>query len=191
MLSVVIGTIVSAATVVAKTLSLIGLAVEGLKVLGNALMGIAKAFGLIKEETKVDELGDKALQAEEEGIIPENFDTYEAYVRAVEEYDLDPEKSKKIKEEDKVQKGIELVSGVTIEKFPEAPIREFFEFAGTRTEYFTEERMFEFGELMKEDEGTLKSVLEYMNGVEKDDLEMEKAVDILAEIEKKVDPDVI
>ena len=102
-----IGSIVATAITVTSKLMEVGLAVQGLKVIGNVLMSLGKALGLIKPETNVTDLGDKALQSE---YNPEDFNSYEDYVNAVEKYDLDPEKSKLTTEEDKIKKGMGFIS---------------------------------------------------------------------------------
>lgn len=191
-MGIILGTIaaISAAAVsVAKSLAVVGLAVEGLKLLGNAIMGIAKALGLIKPQSNVEDLGDKALQAEADGITIDEYDSYAEYVKAVEDYDADPEKSKLIPEDIKVQKGIELTTGVLIEKFPELPVADFIEYVGKNPGYFTEGRMREIGNLIKNDGKCIANILNYMNGSEKDDLVIDRTIQSLMNIEKKVNPD--
>lgn len=135
-MSIILGTIAAiaaAATTVTKALAVVGLAVQGLRVIGNVLTSLGKALGLIKPETKVEDLGDKAIQSE---YNPENFDSYADYVKAVEAYDLDPEKSKLTTEEEKIKKGMELAAGVTIEKYQDFPIEEFCVAVGQNPEFF-------------------------------------------------------
>lgn len=182
--------ITTAAVTVTKALAVVGMAVEGLKAIGNALMGLAKAVGLIKPECEVEDLGDKALQAEEQGIRPENFDSYDEYVKAVEAFETNPEKSKLIPEEEKIRKGIELTAGTTIEKFEGFPIEEFLTCVGKKSGYFTEERMQEFGKLMAVDGRYVSDFLKYMNGSVKNDLALEKVIDTLTGIEKTVNPSI-
>lgn len=188
-MGIILSTICAAAVSVVKSLTVVELAVQGLKVLGNALMGIAKTFGLVKVESKVEDLGDKALQAEEEGIYPEKFLTYAEYVNAVEAFEVDPEKSKMIPEEKKVQKGIELTAGVTIERFPNLPVAEFFECVGKNPEYFTEPKIEEIGKLVMQDEEYLAEILNYIDGTEQEDSAIEKMIETLKNIEKNVNPD--
>ena len=185
-----VGAIASTAVTVVKGLVGLGLAVNALKALGTAVIGIAKALGLIESETNVEDLGDKALQAGEEGITPEKYDRYEAYVKAVEGFKADPEKSKLLTEEDNVKKGLELIAGVMVERFEGFPIGELFMYAGKNPEYFTEARMRELGKLIVGDEKYIFDVLNYMNGTEKNDILLEKTIDTLMKIEKKVNPDI-
>ena len=100
-------------------------------------MGIAKALGLIESEEKVEDLGDKAIQAEERGIKPEDFRTYSEYEKSIEDFETDSARSQEISEDEKALKGIELASGVTIEHFGDKfPVEEFFKIAAKHTEYF-------------------------------------------------------
>ncbi len=46
------------------------------------------------------------MQAEEAGIKPENFETYQEYKATIDAFELDPEKSEKYKPEEKVAAGL-------------------------------------------------------------------------------------
>lgn len=72
------------AVAVSKALGVVGLAAQGLKIIGNAVASVAKTLGIIKPETDVEEIGDRALQAEHQGILPENFGSYEAWIKEIE-----------------------------------------------------------------------------------------------------------
>ena len=110
-----ISAIASCAAGLVKGLAVIGMAVEGIKAIGGVFIGIGKALGIIEDkDMEVDELGDKAIQS---GLKPDDFDSYSAYVDAVQHYKTDPEKSAQISEEDKVKKGTEVAAGISIEKF--------------------------------------------------------------------------
>ncbi|MDY6294970.1 MAG: hypothetical protein SPL45_01550, partial [Schwartzia succinivorans] len=99
-----IGEIVSfVSALLPKIIEIVG---KDLLMFAQIIMGILKGLGLIKPEEDVEDLGDKALQAEEEGITPEKYDSYEEYLKAVEEFEIDPEKSKEIDEGKKLEKGV-------------------------------------------------------------------------------------
>lgn len=189
-MGIILGTIAAiaaAATTVVKTLAVVGLAVQGLKAIGNVLTSLGKALGLINPGTKVEDLGDKAIQSE---YNPEDFDSYADYVKAVEAYDLDPEKSKLTTEEEKVKKGMELAAGVTIEKYQGFPIEDFCVAVGQNPEYFTDAKMGEIAKLMQADGQHIPSILNYVNGSEKDGTKIQEAVDTLVSVEKSVNPEI-
>ena len=185
-----IGALVGAAVTVSKALAVVGMAVEGLRVVGNGILGIAKALGIVKPERKVEELGDRAMQAEEKGMNPEDYPNYEAWVKAIENDDwgYDPEKNRGINDEEKILKGVEVSTAVTMERFPEISIGDFFSLAGKEQEFFSAERMGEIGKIAANDEENFKNIVNYMTGIEKNHDVIDSTVDVLMDVEKKITP---
>lgn len=187
-LSAIIGAvcaIASAALTVAKTLGAIGLAIEGIKTVVNAIIAVCKALGLIEEKTEPEELGDKAIQAEEEGIVPKNFDTYEDYVKAVEEFEVNPEKSKIITEEQKLLKASELSSGLLIEKMPGMNIESF----PSTLAHFSPEKIAAIIDTLKDEKGeTFSNIIGVITNKEKDTNKIENGILALVSVEKLLDP---
>lgn len=179
--------IVAAATSVANVLVSVSLVLRDLKAVGNTLVTLGKELGLIKPDIKVSELGDKALQS---GYNPEEYDSYIEYVNAVENYNLDPEKSNLTTEEDKLKKAMELAVGVTIEKYENLPVQEFCLAVGENTRYFTETKIKEIAKLIQLDESNISRILNYINGTEKDSKQIQSIVDTLMEIEKISNPEI-
>lgn len=187
-----IGAIVAAAVTVSKALAVVGLAVQGLKVIGNAIASIPKALGIIKPERDVEEIGDRAFQAEEKGMTPNKYSSYEAWVKDIEKDDwgYDPEKNKDMEPQKKVLKGVEVSTAVTMERFPGFPIQEFFSLAGKNPEFFTVERMNEIGKLASADSDAFEKVVNYVTGSARDHTTVDAASDILMDIERTIDPGV-
>ena len=67
---------------------------------------VCKALGIIETDESTEEMGDRALQAEEAGIRPEDYPTYKEYVAAIRNFELDPEKTEKYKPEEKMAAGL-------------------------------------------------------------------------------------
>ena len=84
------------------------LLVEAVKVIASVFTEIGKALGLIEEDFDEEEFGDKALQAEEEGSTPDRFESYDEYFEAIKNFELDPEKSEKYTEKEKLDKAVEV-----------------------------------------------------------------------------------
>lgn len=179
--------IVAAATSVTNVLVSVSLVLRDLKEIGNILVTLGKALGLIKPDIKVSELGDKALQS---GYNPEDYDSYLEYVNAVENYNLDPEKSNLTTEEDKLKKAMELAVGVTIEKYENLPVQEFCIAVGENIKYFTESKIKEIGKLIQLDEFNISRILNYINGTERDSKQIQSVVDTLMEVEKISNPEI-
>lgn len=179
--------IVAAATSVTNVLVSVSLVLRDLKTIGNILVTLGKALGLIKPDIKVSELGDKALQS---GYNPEDYDSYLEYVNAVENYNLDPEKSNLTTEEDKLKRAMELAVGVTIEKYENLPVQEFCIAVGENIKYFTETKIKEIGKLIQLDESNISRILNYINGTERDSKQIQRVVDTLMEVEKISNPEI-
>lgn len=179
--------IVAAATSVTNVLVSVSLVLRDLKTIGNILVTLGKALCLIKPDIKVSELGDKALQS---GYNPEDYDSYLEYVNAVENYNLDPEKSNLTTEEDKLKKAMELAVGVTIEKYDNLPVQEFCIAVGENIKYFTETKIKEIGKLIQLDESNISRILNYINGTERDSKQIQRVVDTLMEVEKISNPEI-
>ncbi len=153
----------------------------------NIIAGIVKGLNIVQPEANVTDLGDKALQAEEAGIKPENYNSYEEYLKAVEKFETDPERSEKIKEEDKLQKGAEVMTATLIERYGDA-ITALFTMIAKNPNYF-EQRMPFFTEMQKSDSSTFEDITRYMSGKETDVKKADATLEKIFEVEKKVEPD--
>lgn len=181
----VIEAFTSAVAGVMKGLAVGGLALQGLKGLAATLIELGKELGLIEPETDVEDLGDKAMQSD---LKPDDFDCYEEYLKAVEDYKLDPEQSKLNKEDDKIRKGVELTIGVMIAKYQDFPMGEFINKIGHNQNFFTEAKMGELAKVIKTDGQSITDILNYVDGTEKNSTKIQGAVDTLVEIEKNTNP---
>ena len=159
-----------------------------LRAVANVVMSICQTLGLIKPEEKVEDLGDKAIQAGDEGIRPENYANYQDYVKAVQDFQVDPEKSKHITPEEKMAKALEVQANLLAEKAPELGVEDYLNLIANHMDYFTPERSTELGKLLLTESGAVVNVAEVMNGTEKNPDKISEAYDTLAKVEKQVDP---
>ncbi len=159
-----------------------------LKAVANVVMSICQTLGLIKPEEKVEDLGDKAIQAGDEGIKPENYANYQDYVKAVQDFQIDPEKSKRISPEEKMAKALEVQANLLAEKAPELGVEDYLNLIANHMDYFTPERSTELGKLLLTESGAVVNVAEVLNGTEKNPDKIGEAYETLAKVEKQVDP---
>lgn len=152
-----------------------------------ALYTLAKALGIIEEKTQPEEIGGKAIQLENEGVKPENFDTRNEYLNKVENYKLDKEKTVEISEKDKFEKAAEIILFSLLEKNPEFSFDKFAEIMlnPNSLEYLRSDgRMEEFGKIIKNEVETANNIVNYLKGNEHNDLKIESAIKALINIEK-------
>lgn len=147
-----------------------GLSLTGILTVVQAVLAICKALGLFEDKSP-EELGDRAIQAEREGITPDKFETFDEYVKAIKAFELDPERSKEISAEEKNLKGAEVLLLLAAEKFPGVPIATFAELApiiGKNPETFNDKALKVLGDLVKSDPTSVGEIASFLTGREKD-----------------------
>lgn len=154
------------------------------------MYAFGKALGLVDRSASAEELGDRALQAEDEGIQPEAFPSYAEYVKTVESLDYDPLKTEKYTEDAKLIKGAQLAAGVTLERLSDLPMESFLQTTLETRGYYTPDRMEELGNLARESKGEFSGVVGYLTGTEKDDEKLSAAIDRLVTLERDLTPDI-
>lgn len=164
-------------------LTALAIAIPATGVLAKAIVAIdtiSRILGLLKPNETTEDIGDRALQAQEAGISPEDYATYKEYVAAIKNFELDPKKSEQYSDTEKMLAGI----GVQYWGFEE----KFGVGAGdilTKTvespDYFTGERLASFldkvesvSDVVKYFDGKLSS--NERNAVEAKLVEAEKAI---------------
>ena len=168
-----------------STISKVG---EILQVVANMLTSICRELGLLPPEIQEEELGDCAIQAEEEGITPDKFDTYQEYVQAIQDFDIDPEKSAEISPEEKLAKALEVEANLLHHEKPEIAVTACLGLIAGHTDYFTPEKVEAIGKMLIT---TSNLVTNIANVVEKKEMNPDKisvAFETLADIEKQIEP---
>ncbi len=163
--------------------------INGLATLGKVIMDLGKALGLVEKEEKIEDLGDKAIQAEGEGITPDQFETYDDYVKAVENFEVDPEKSKEIPEGDKVEKALELLAENAKEKYGIEPETTFgmIEVLSQQPKFFSECGSM-IAQAIKENPEFAGAMNAYIKGQERNEANLSATTSQLAEMEKAAHP---
>ena len=157
-------------------------------VITTILQVILKALGIDFKEDNPEMLGDKMLQAEAEGIVPENFDTYEEYLNEISNFELDPEKSESYTQEEKLQKFAALGISLAAEKIGENVIPLILEVLPKFSEDFRTKARIEA--YIKEFDGAFDKLADYFK--DSSSLTFSEIKDIekrLVDLEKKLNPD--
>ncbi|HIF9253944.1 TPA: hypothetical protein ACX6Q6_000911 [Photobacterium damselae] len=86
----------------------------------STLLAVADAvvqlYSILKPDEKIQDIGDKAIQASEEGISMDKFDDFDEYMASLRNFELDPERSEKIDELTKQLTGIAVITQGLAEK---------------------------------------------------------------------------
>lgn len=116
---------------------------KALPVVSNIARAVGTVLGVIKPQETPEEIGDRAFQAADAGIHPENFDKYEEYADAIRNFQLDPEKSAMRSPEEKKLAGVGVISKLVEEKYTlrDGSVGELFALTALNPTYFNEQRL--------------------------------------------------
>lgn len=147
-ISSAVGSIGSALSSFASTVGpVIANVIEALKPVAEAIGKFANAFlqglGILKPEEKVEDLGERALQAAAKGITLDKYENFDDYMDALRNLELDPEVSAKRSTAEKLVAGIG-VGTVGVEdkcNVARGSLNGMWLLPMTNPDYFTPERM--------------------------------------------------
>lgn len=118
---------------------------EVMKMIAQVANTLATAMGIFQPDEAVDDMGDRALQAAEQGIVPDQFDSHAEYVDALRCFDLDPYKNKD-KPLEKIVAGLAVVSSGLDDKLglAEGTSGQLFPLVGANPDYFSGDRLTQY-----------------------------------------------
>lgn len=125
----------------------IGSVIEALKPVAKALGEFANSFlqalGILRPDEKVEELGERALQAAQEGITMDKYENFEAYMNELRNFKLDPDISAKRGMAEKLVAGLGVGTVGVEEKFnaERGSLNGLWLLPMANPTYFTPERM--------------------------------------------------
>lgn len=114
--------------------------VKSIAVFANTLLNILSIF---HTNENVENMGDRALHAAEEGITTEKFDNFEDYIDALRNFKLNPDSSEKYSPSEKLIAGLGLAATAIADKFNTEPgtFKDLLLLHITNSEYFTPDRI--------------------------------------------------
>lgn len=160
--------------------------IELVKVLCELVVLILQKNWGLDKDTKMDDLCVKSIEAEKEGVKPENFKSYKEYLEEINKREIDPVKAKEISEDDKIQRMADMASAIFKEINPNMPVEKMFNYLEGNNSYLTPERMKVVGEIGQNNEKIVAVVLDYLTGKDMDTSKILEAKAYLKEIEKSI-----
>ena len=170
----------------APILKAISVAATVVTAVAHAVTAISHAFGLTKS-TNAEELGEKALQAEEQNIRPEDFQSYEDYVKEVEAINLDPERSSRWTKEQKEAKAAEVGTMLLAERFGQNAVTLIGDVA-KHPDFFTPQRATHYLQEAQGQNIDLTKISDLLNNKTTDLSSVIEAKDLMYDIEKSLNP---
>lgn len=147
-ISSAIGSIGSAVSSFAATVApVIGNIINAIQPMAATISKFANAFlqglDILKPDEKIDVLGERALQAAEQGIKIEGFERFDDYLEALRKFELDPQKSGNRSMAEKITSGLAVGTVAVENKFnsPAGSLNGMWLLPMTNPDYFTPERI--------------------------------------------------
>ena len=161
--------------------------IQVLNAVSKGLTAFGNALGLFETDDP-EKLGTKRILAEEEGIEPENYDTYDEYLKAVDEFEIDEERAAEIPTEDKLVKAAQHVVEAIDYKYPEANVVDVAEGMVANPEFYEDDRFAGLAELVGNNPEKLAVIGKLLNGELEGD-EFYDAIDMIVSAEQTRHPE--
>lgn len=164
-------------------------ALRCLKIICDIAIGVLKGLDVLGPNCSIEELTDKAILAEEDGITPDSCGSFEEYMKKIDEYDIDPERAASITEEQRTQKTAELTTRFAKEVLNGFPVSQFLPLVCENPEYFTAEKIALISERIGKDKKVLgDDMICYFREQDRQEDYILKVEDVLIEIEQAINP---
>lgn len=113
------------------------------KAIANFANALLHALAIFQPQETVQDMGDRALQAADQGITLEKFDKFDEYMDALRNFDINPELSKKYTPVEKFVAGLGIATVGIEDKFnaERGSLNNVWLLPLTNAEYFTPERV--------------------------------------------------
>lgn len=159
----------------------LGLVMSALKVLAPVLLELGKKLGLVEAEEKPEDFGEKALQSDK---TMEDFETPKEFFDYVKNVEID--ETKRHSEKEQLEKTCEVMGAVLEKEWEEFPTEDFASFVSKNEGYLTPDKISALYDIT--DKSEFKDIFGVMNGSVTDSGTIDRAIEKLTEVEKKLDP---
>ena len=161
--------------------------IQALNALSKGLTAFGNALGLFETDDP-EKLGTKRIQAEEAGIEPENYDTYDEYLKAIDDFEIDEERALEISVEDKLAKAVQHTLEAVDNKYPEANAEMLARGALNVPEFYSDDvRFTELAKLVANDPEKINLIGKLLCGELEGD-EYYDAIDMVISAEQAANP---
>lgn len=162
--------------------------IKALNSLAEALTAFAKEMGVV-ETQDAEELGTKRMQADEAGIKPEDFDSFDEYTKVVDDFEIDEEKALQTPLEEKLSKATQHTLEAMQHKFPEADVSDLAKGVLENPEFYEDsERFTELAKLVGNDPEKVANIGKLLCGKLEGD-EFNDTIDLIVSAEQARSPD--
>lgn len=161
---------------------------KGLEVMvavGRVAEVVSQVLGVLKPGETTSDMGERALQAAAQNIVPDKFDDFESYMQSLRDFELDP--AKRHDPMASLIAGLAVVSGGMDAKLdaPEGSAGSLWQLVAADGDYFTADKILQLVQAGQ----NLADVVDYYSGT-LDGAESLQVEDRLVKLDKENEPDV-
>ena len=150
------GLIVGALSVVSLAVSVIDIGIS-----------VCKSLGIIKKDMPPEELGERALQAQEKGVKFEDYaGRYDEYIKDIESLELDPEASEKFSLQEKNKAAAQILGAGLVEHYgKESGVENFLstELVEANKDFYNPDRVISFMNTFKNSGTDMENINKYFD----------------------------
>lgn len=150
------------ANVLPKIAPLLEKGLEILRVVEGIANTVSQVMSIFNGNETAENIGDRAIQAAEQGVTPEQFENHGEYMSALRDFELDPEKSAKLSDSQKIVSGLAVAGRGLDEKFgsPEGTMGNLWWLAASKPDYFIADKLTQFLKTGQD----IMSIVDYFEG---------------------------
>lgn len=148
--------------VLPKILPILEKGMETLQIVEKIANTVAQVIGIFNHDETVEDIGDRAIQAADQGIKPDRFSTHTEYMDALREWKLDPERTAALTSIQKIVSGLAVAARGLDEKFdaPEGTMGHLWVLAAAQPRYFDTNKLTQFLQTGQD----IPNILHYFEG---------------------------
>jgi len=174
------------ANVLPRLAPLLAKGMDALRVVEKIANTVSHAMGIFTGTDTAGDIGDRAIQASDKGITPDQFENHADYMNTLRHIALDPDKSAQLTDAQKIVSGLAVAGRGLDDKFgsPEGTMGNLFWLAAANPDYFSADKLTQYLKTGQD----MMSIVDYFDGKlgGGESLEVE---DGLVQLDKSIQPD--
>ena len=136
-----------------------------LKIVSAIVETVATVLGVIRSDERIEELGEKTLQAAEAGITMESCgNDFSKYQHEIRSFQIDPEKAQNRRLEDKLIAGICFVDQGISQKYPFLNMASAYPLFAMKSDFFTAARVASYAQTAVELQYNFSKIKSFFDG---------------------------
>jgi hypothetical protein len=154
----------------------------------DIIISVLEKLGILENNMSAEELGTRKLLAEEDGFLMDQFDSIDAYIKFLENYEVDEKKASNLDEQEIAEAGYLIINQVLKEKFDFDLTETVGEILVKNSDFFGKDRLTAYLEEFKNSDVSFNNFADALSGKIKDS--SGNILETAINAEKRYNPDI-